>query len=267
MPKHGKGDAGDAEQAEFKLVGSDDEFGIESDAGSDDSQDSVITTKTKSSKALTATPSKRGHRRGESIGTGSPPAKGSTVGARVGAADGPKSQRGKDGIGSPKKKILKKKAVPPEQQCFAARCVEKKKKGGKCCPTHMKDLEAMRYQAEKKGQSESRYMKKLEEDSVKLDGALADFARLNPPGKFRKSLIDWTQFSKKFGVTQNHTMRQSEEEYTWDDWLDEKTGRGWLREIQRSTCRSRFRYRRWPLSHVEFCFRNLKFACCTRCLQ
>ena len=125
-----------------------------------------------------------------------------------------------------KKKIQKEKEVPIKHQCFVARCAAKKKTGSKCCSPHMKDLGALRYQADKK--KESALMLEIEADPVRLEGALAEFARINPPGKFRKDLVDWSMFRKTFSVTKANTDRQREEEYSWEDWEDEKKAAGCL---------------------------------------
>eukprot|EP00972_Heterocapsa_arctica_P039017 5746659-Heterocapsa_arctica.AAC.1 len=53
--------------------------------------------------------------------------------------------------------------------------------------------------------------------------ACEEFDRLNPPGKFRKQLVDWVQWKRKFSVTSFVTVRQGEEEYSFQDFTDEKS--------------------------------------------
>lgn len=64
-------------------------------------------------------------------------------------------------------------------------------------------------------------------DLVTLSMALVDFDRLNPPGRFRKALIDWAQFKTQFTVSNSVKMRQGTEEWTFPDFEDEKTAAGW----------------------------------------
>ncbi len=94
----------------------------------------------------------------------------------------------------------------------------------KCCNRHNKDLEAMRFQAQKSG--EAKVMADVEADPSKLALALDEFDRMNPPGRFRKQLIDWTQFKKRHTHTTKKIDQEKEEEYTYQDFKDEKTAAG-----------------------------------------
>ena len=60
-------------------------------------------------------------------------------------------------------------------------------------------------------------------DQSKCIKAVADFDRENPKGKFRKKLIDWGQWQRKYSVEVVHTGRQGEEFWTWADFSDEKS--------------------------------------------
>eukprot|EP00972_Heterocapsa_arctica_P113704 16438626-Heterocapsa_arctica.AAC.1 len=83
----------------------------------------------------------------------------------------------------------------------------------------------MQYQAEKK--KEGAFFAKVQLDPVKLAMACEEFDRLNPPGRFRKQLIDWTQWKKRFSVTSAVTVRQGEEEWSHQDFSDEKSKCNW----------------------------------------
>ena len=70
----------------------------------------------------------------------------------------------------------------------------------------------MKYQAEKQG--EGIFFEELVQDMAKLTGALEEFDRVNPKGRFRKGLIEWTQFKRRFTQTNSMKSRRAEEEWT-----------------------------------------------------
>ena len=50
---------------------------------------------------------------------------------------------------------------------------------------------------------------------------------MNPKGRFRKSLIDWTLFKRRLTHTNSITQRRAEEEWTWPEFHEDKEGKGW----------------------------------------
>ncbi len=117
-----------------------------------------------------------------------------------------------------------KSAAKQKDLCFVQGCPEAKKVGKKCCAKHNKDLEAARYQAEKS--KEGKYLKEIEQDPEKLSVFLMEFDQNNASGRFRKSLIDFAQFKKRFSVTANKVEQEREEEFTWTEFRDEKIAKG-----------------------------------------
>lgn len=119
----------------------------------------------------------------------------------------------------------KSKAVDEDKRCTILRCHLKRKAKAVYCINHARDVAAMKYQAEKQG--ESGFFDELATDATKLSEALEEFDRVNPKGRWRKGLIDWTQFKKSFTHTNSITQRRGEEEWTWPDYHDDKEGMGW----------------------------------------
>ena len=131
-----------------------------------------------------------------------------------------------------KKKTTKCKVVSPEKMCGVMNCVEKKKGNSGECSKHTRDIAAMRFQAEKAG--ELKYFEALLRNREQLAKALDEFDRQNPPGRFRKTLIDWALFKRTFAVTISVTVRASEEEWTWPEFKEEKQDMNWsLERIKR----------------------------------
>ena len=93
----------------------------------------------------------------------------------------------------------KSKAVDEDKRCTILRCHLKRKAKAVYCINHARDVAAMKYQAEKQG--ESGLFDELATDATKLSEALEEFDRVNPKGRWRKGLIDWTQFKKSFTHT------------------------------------------------------------------
>ena len=135
-------------------------------------------------------------------------------------ASKPSKKAKKDG-----KAKAKVKAIDPDKVCSIVRCSSKRKAKALYCINHARDVAAMKYQAEK--QHESGFFEELVTDNAKLTEALEEFDRVNPKGRFRKGLIDWTQFKRRFTQTDSMTNRRAEEEWTWPEWHDEKEGMGW----------------------------------------
>ena len=108
------------------------------------------------------------------------------------------------------------------------RCGQKRKARAVYCANHARDVAALKYQSDKAG--ELGFFDELAADAERLTLALEEFDRVNPKGRFRKQLIDWTQFKKRFKVTTAVTHRRAREEWTWTDHQEEKEGRGWEQE-------------------------------------
>ena len=108
-----------------------------------------------------------------------------------------------------------------KEPCFV--CSKPRVGSQKWCAKHRKDYEAMEYQAtrDKKLKLFQHSMSVVSQARV----ALQDFDDQNPEGKFRKSLIDWGHFKRKFAKTNSSTLRRSEVEWTYAEYYDEWIGR------------------------------------------
>ncbi|CAE7239963.1 unnamed protein product [Symbiodinium sp. CCMP2456] len=114
-----------------------------------------------------------------------------------------------------------------DEICFAATCEKKVKPHSKFCGDHHKDAEAIRYQArQKKNADISAAVEAALGDPAKAQLALDDFARNNPSGKFRKSLIDWSAFTQSFGKRAEFRVRNNEEQMDVTDFVKWQKGRG-----------------------------------------
>ncbi|CAE7871566.1 unnamed protein product [Symbiodinium necroappetens] len=114
------------------------------------------------------------------------------------------------------------------KKCFKATCQEKAKAHSKWCVKHSKDTEAMKYQA-KSQQDNGKTLQMLETalgDPNKADLALDEFDRHNPQGRFRKNLIDWSAFERKFGRRSEVRNRCAEELMDVTDYVKHKKDRG-----------------------------------------
>lgn len=148
-----------------------------------------------------------------------------------------KSSRGKQSKGTrsaatsaPKEKKAQAKrpgaaTMSPDKVCFVHSCNERKKMNKRYCAKHNKDVEALVYQAKKKGQD--KVLEGIIEDPIRLSMALSKFDGLHPAVRFRKSLIDRAQFKRKFTVSNVVTMRSGTEEWTCVDFEEDKVARGW----------------------------------------
>ena len=122
--------------------------------------------------------------------------------------------------GSPKKKkkqqggkkLVKGKAKSKAKgsnvtrNCFI--CPERKKSNSRFCKGHHGSMENIRNQAIRDGKVE--VFNDLFYDEIKCRSALERFDKENPPGKFRKRLIDWHSWSKAFGVRIARTLRETD---------------------------------------------------------
>ena len=118
----------------------------------------------------------------------------------------------------------KAKAVV-DKACYISGCPEKKSGKHRSCGGHKKTLDAILYQAEKSGKKSE--VEKILSDPVMASKAVRDFEAENPPGKFRKKLIDFTQWLKTYSTETSQTNRELCELYTFQDFSDEKTAAGW----------------------------------------
>ena len=120
-------------------------------------------------------------------------------------------------------KAKAKQAV--DKTCFISFCENRKAGKHKCCGDHKKVVDAILYQAEKAGKKAE--VERALSDPNQAAKAVRDFEAENPPGKFRKKLIDFTQWLKTYTTETAHTNRERLELYTFQDFSDEKTSAGW----------------------------------------
>lgn len=91
--------------------------------------------------------------------------------------------------------------------CFV--CSQRKTPNSRFCRRHLRLHDAMKYQAEKSGEVQTFGI--VMDNRDKCEQALSEFEESNPPGRFRKQIVDWTQFKRTHGVEVAITDRQEEE--------------------------------------------------------
>ena len=152
-------------------------------------------------------------------------------GDQGGGAPGKGSGRGKGrgrGRGRGKSAAAKKPAKSDSNKvCFVAQCERKVRSHSKFCQQHSKDVEAIRYQAKTKKDTE--VMNTLElalQDPTKAKLCLEEFAQSNPEGRFRRKLIDWGAFMQSHGKRAEVRDRSREELMDVTDFVSWKMSRG-----------------------------------------
>ena len=125
----------------------------------------------------------------------------------------------------PKAKAKSSAKSKEDKQCYISGCENKKTGKHKSCSDHKKVVDAILYQAEKQGKKAE--VEKVLSDSVQAAKAIREFLQDNPPGKFRKKLIDFTQWLKTYSTETSLKAREWCELYTFQDFSDEKTAAGW----------------------------------------
>lgn len=112
----------------------------------------------------------------------------------------PSSKRGR---GRPKGKAKANKGAarasagrPHAAPCFC--CPKTKKTNSKWCAAHHSTVESITYQAKRDNQMEA--LSQVLGDPVKALKAIEDFERESPPGRFRRQLIDWSMWRRRYGV-------------------------------------------------------------------
>ena len=118
----------------------------------------------------------------------------------------------------------KKGKAAKDNACYIAGC-EKKVRKQKSCAEHKKIVDAILYQAEKQGKKAE--VEQVLADPVQASKSVQEFEANNPPGRFRKKLIDFTQWLKTYSTETAQTNRDSDELYSFQDFSDEKTAAGW----------------------------------------
>ena len=109
------------------------------------------------------------------------------------------------------------------QLCFV--CPLKIQARKRFCSKHQKDYNAMEYQAKRDDKLDA--FNNVMSDETQAGKALADFARRNPDGAFRKKPIEWTQFEKTYSKELVGTLRRGEEEWAFTEFkLDRCKGGG-----------------------------------------
>ena len=123
-------------------------------------------------------------------------------------------------------KAKAKGKAKPLVACFAARCDEKKAGKSKFCERHRPYFQASQYQAEKTGNM--KIHNQVFSDPEKAASALLKLEKENPPGMgHRKSLVDWGQWSKSWGVRDSVKDERPEEEMDIRDYLFYQNNRGY----------------------------------------
>jgi hypothetical protein len=144
---------------------------------------------------------------------------------KKGRADGGGVKGVKKNVAGEKKKAAPKK-IAKDNSCFAAECMEKKKSNGKFCHGHDRGAAAMKYQAQAAIPCEIETYNQLMEDPVQAKLAIDDFLRNHCEGRFRKKLIDWATWKKRYGVKTSVKVRENEELMDKVDYLKHQMARG-----------------------------------------
>ena len=129
---------------------------------------------------------------------------------------------------SKKPKQAKSPKMPDERHpslCYILVCDERKNGKSKYCKEHKKVTDAILYQAER--QNRKAEVEKVLSEQVQCTKAVQDFQKENPPGRFRKKLIDFGQWFKTYSVETAITGREAVELYSFSDFSDDKTKSGW----------------------------------------
>ena len=140
------------------------------------------------------TPRKRG---GGSICNESPAKKG-----KKGKGNGKGSKKGG------KKAGAKAKSKAGSRKCIMATCQETKVGNTRFCAEHRPMADGIWSQAQDAGKEEE--AKAILYDEAKCAMALMKWQKENPPGKYRKKLIDWAQWQRTFDVKSKVTVREGE---------------------------------------------------------
>ena len=105
------------------------------------------------------------------------------------------------------------------QTCCAADCAEKKAANSKFCKLHHRQAENIKDQATRDGETES--YNSIMNDPDKAQEALNQHSKDNVDGRFRKRLIDWGMWKKRFGQKTSTTVSNVEE------WMEVTAYVGW----------------------------------------
>ena len=133
----------------------------------------------------------------------------------------------KSGGSKAKKQKQSKAKDDREGMCFIATCENKKLAKSKFCKVDKAAVDAILYQAEKKGAAVKAKVEAVLSDPVQCAKAVADFHKENPPGRFRKKLIEFSQWLKTYSIEKSITERDAVELFSFQDFSDDKTKAGW----------------------------------------
>ena len=135
----------------------------------------------------------------------------------------PSRKRGRPaGKGQAKAKAKAKtqaSAKSGDKLCFVINCGSSKKANSRFCEAHRQAADNIKTQAVANGTPE--YAEQILYDAVKCTAAIEQWMKENPPGRFRKQLIDWTVWSRMFDVKTRITIRTGFTAWNWTDWSDE----------------------------------------------
>ena len=130
-----------------------------------------------------------------------------------------------------KKQHIKKRtapARPANMRCFVAARPARKANNSKFCDPHRATDSAILYQAKSSGAKAMETYQVVRVDPVKVGMAFGEFEESNPAGCFRKSLIDWCEFQRKYSKSTAHTQRAKQKLMSLAKftkyWKDETSG-------------------------------------------
>ena len=102
---------------------------------------------------------------------------------------------------------------------------EKKSGKAKWCTKHHPLYQALEYQSKKAGNQKTH--EAIFADTKKAASAFERFEKENPPGQYRKSVVDWSAWGKSFGVRKSIKDSERQEEMDIRDYIGYQKNRGY----------------------------------------
>ena len=123
-------------------------------------------------------------------------------------------------------KQAKAKAKSKNTKCFI--CPEKKLANSKFCRRHHRSAENIRYQAANSVPPQTEACEEILGDEAKCRVAIDEFEKENCGGRFRKKLIEWGRWKRKFGVRKSFKIKEGEQQMDITEFIKYKEStRGW----------------------------------------
>ena len=108
-----------------------------------------------------------------------------------------------------------------DKKCFKVDCDQQKKGNSKWCECHRQAGENIVAQAQEQGDEALENAKDIMSDPVRASKAVDQWMKDNPPGRWAKKLIDFSEWQRVFSVTTATIDQRGETAWTFEDWADE----------------------------------------------